>query len=49
MKHHDQSIGWKRANLHDVPLWKDYLALAACHVLVIGLVAMAIYTIQTTW
>jgi hypothetical protein len=49
MKHHDQSIGWKRANRHDVPMWKEFLALASCHVLVIGLVVLAIGTINKTW
>ena len=49
MKHHDHAIGWKRANCHDVPLWKDLVALAACHAIVIGLVCLAVGSIHNKW
>ena len=42
MKHHSHSIGWRRANRHDIPLWKEYLALASCYVLCIGLVTCVV-------
>jgi hypothetical protein len=43
MKHHDQSIGWRVANRHDIPMWKEFAALASCYALTIGLVVMAVY------
>jgi len=42
MKHHSHSIGWRRANRHDIPLWKEFLALGACYVLCIGLVVTVV-------
>lgn len=46
MKHHQHSIGWRAANEFDMPLWKDILALAACHVIAIGLVIGALLTMH---
>jgi hypothetical protein len=43
MKHHKHNVGWRVANRHDVPLWKEFLALASCYALTIGLVVMAVY------
>jgi len=49
MKHNHYSIGWREANEFDSPLWKDLLALAIVHVIVIGLVAFALYRITNKW
>ena len=50
MKHHQYAIGWRVANhLTSMHLARDLLALAACHVIVIGLVAMAILSIKNNW
>lgn len=50
MKHHNYSIGWRAANrLTSSHLTQDVLALVACHVIVIGLIAMAILSIRNNW
>jgi hypothetical protein len=40
MKHHDKSIGWRVANRHDIPLWKEYAAIAGCYLTCIGLMTL---------
>ena len=49
MKHHHHAIGWRVANQLDTSLTRDLLALALCHVIVIGLTAMAILSIKNNW
>ena len=49
MKHHQYAIGWRVANQFDTSLTRDLLALALCHVIVIGLVVMAILSIKNNW
>lgn len=45
MKHHKHSIGWRRANRMDVPVWKDLLALATCYIVVIGLTVVIVHVL----
>jgi hypothetical protein len=50
MKHHKHAIGWRTANrLTSSHLAQDVLALVACHVIVIGLMTMAIWGIKNNW
>jgi hypothetical protein len=49
MKHHDHAIGWRVANDMGTSLAKQLFALAACHVVVIGLVVLAINSIHKNW
>jgi hypothetical protein len=44
MKHSEHHIGWRVANRHDIPLWKEFCALAACYSLCVGLVVLAVVT-----
>lgn len=43
MKHHHHSIGWRRANRHDIPAWKEIAALGACYAIVIGMTVFVVH------